>query len=165
VTTYRSGFSGPVVGVSLGHRDLAEADHWIRALSPAPVVACTHLVRSPFPHVAISLAGSSGVPTAPELRDAAAQAEHGRYGRAVVFPGSDLLTGTMSVAEIVERSAIDRVDILGGGPADPGTLVDTGDFVRPQYAGDDLVLITTPAAGGRLVPFERRDPTPCCAAH
>jgi hypothetical protein len=121
--------------------DLAAADHWILSLDPAPSLACTQFVR---PHVTVSFAAA---------------------GRAVLFPGSELLVGTLSVASVVALTAIDRVDVLGSGPAADDTLVETGDFVRPQFAGDELVLVTTPAAGGVLVPFERRDPTPCCAGH
>ncbi|WP_243755143.1 hypothetical protein [Paractinoplanes brasiliensis] len=157
-------------GVSLGHREVSEADHWILSLEPAPTLACTHLVQAPFPHVAISV--TSAVPsetasfeTADDLRAGADAAAAGRFGRAVVFPGSSGLTGRLTVAELLERTAIDRVEILGSGAADPGQIVDTRDFVRPQYRGDDLVLVTMPAAGGVLVPFETRDPTPCCADH
>ncbi len=69
------------------------------------------------------------------------------------------------MSEIRQRSSIARVEVLGSGPADPAAVVETGDFVRPQFRSGELVLVTTPAAGGLLVPFERRDPTPCCAAH
>lgn len=125
---------------------LAAADHWILALDPRPVVAGTRLVRSPSPHVAVTL---QAVPD----------------GRAVLFPGAEKLTGVMPVASVLALSAIDRIEILGGGPADPETPLDTGDFVRPQWLDDELVLTVMPAAGGRLVPFETRNPTPCCAAH
>jgi hypothetical protein len=121
--------------------DLAAADHWIRSLDPAPALACTTFAG---PHVVVGFEA---------------------VGRAVRFAGSELLVGTLSVADLVALSAIDRVDVLGSGPASPETPVETGDFVRPQFAGDELVLVTTPAAGGVLVPFERRDPTPCCAGH
>ncbi|MEU4422810.1 hypothetical protein AB0F81_19450 [Actinoplanes sp. NPDC024001] len=154
-----------IIGVSLGHRTLAEADHWILALDPAPVLACTHLVGEPFPHVAISVLSVSPITSPPELRSAADAAATGRSGRAVRFPGVERLTGDLTVGEILQRSSISRVDVLGGGPAEAGTVVATGDFVRPQFQGGELVLVTTPAAGGRLVPFERRDPTPCCADH
>ena len=73
-----------MVPVSFGHRTLAEADHWIQSLDPAPVLACKHLVSTPYPQVTISL---------------------------------------LTAGEV------------------------------------------TAAAGGRLIPFERRDPTPCCADH
>ncbi|SDT67443.1 hypothetical protein [Actinoplanes derwentensis] len=154
-----------IVGVSLGHATLAEADHWIRELTPAPVLACTHLVSTPFPHVAISLLTALPAPTAPELAAAATEAESGRFGRAVRFPGVQRLTGSLTVSEILQRSAISRVEVLGGGLPDPATVVDTGDFVRPQFRDGELVLVTTPAAGDRLIPFETRNPTPCCVSH
>jgi hypothetical protein len=125
---------------------LAEADHWILALEPAPETACTHLMRSPRPHVAVALEIIQG-------------------GRAVLFPGADRLTGTLTVAKVLELSAIDRVEVLGSGPADTAALLDTTDFIRPIWRDDELVLTVMPAAGDRLVPFETRNPTPCCAAH
>jgi hypothetical protein len=86
-------------------------------------------------------------------------------GRAVIFPGCAELTGVLTVAEVLSRSAIDRIEILGGVAAEPGAQLDTGNFVRPQWRGDQLVLTVMPAVGNRLVPFETRNPTPCCAAH
>ena len=86
-------------------------------------------------------------------------------GRAVRFDGVDALVGTLTVAEVLAVSAIDRVEILGGTPAGPSDVLDTQDFVRPQWRDGELVLTVMPAAGGRLVPFETRHPTPCCAAH
>jgi len=208
VTIYRStaGLDDlRVVGVSLAHPDTAAAEHWLASLVSQPVLACTHLVQSPSPHVALSLgfassgaaasaleaasasaseaaseAASEGAATAAfaaagaaaaaaqfAAAGAAAVAAHeGRQsGRAVVYPGVEVLVGTMSVAEILALSAITRVEVLGSGIADPAALVETGDFVRPQWRAGDLVLTTTPAAGDRLVPFETRNPTPCCAAH
>ncbi len=157
--TYRT------VGVSLGHPDLAAADHWIRSLDPAPVLACTHLVAEPHRHVAVSLTTTGRYETDPSLAAAAAAARDGRSGRAVIFPGSADLTGTLTVGEVLTRSSIDRVEVLGGGVADDDAVLDTRDFVRPQFRDGELVLTTTPAAGGVLVPFETRDPTPCCANH
>jgi len=157
----------PAAGVSLGHRELADADHWILSLTPAPVLACTHLVREPFPHVAISLVGGP-VPlpaTEDSLQSAADTAAAGGLGRAVVFPGVEHLIGTLSVAEVLASSAIDEVVVLGGESPAPEMLVATGDFVRPQYRAGRLILTTMPAVDGRLVPFESRNPTPCCAAH
>ena len=165
MTRYRSTTATlATTGVSLGHRELAEADHWIRSLDPAPVLACTHLVRDPFPHVAISLTGATHE-TEPALRAAAEAAATGKFGRAVIFEGSDRLTGTLTVAEVLAISAIDRVEVLGSGPAPADAVLDTRDFVRPQFSAGELVLTTTPAAGGTLVPFESPDPTPCCANH
>ena len=160
-----AGLAGPAVAVSLGHRDLDAAEHWIRRLDPAPELACTHLVREPYPHVAITLVTTATYPTAPELAAGARAAAADRGGRAVVYPGVHRLVGTLTVAEVLAAGAIDRVEVLGGGPADPAALLDTRDFVRPQFRDGELVLVTTPAAGGRLVPFETRHPTPCCAAH
>jgi hypothetical protein len=86
--------------------------------------------------------------------------------RAVVFPGSDNLVGVLTVAEVVERSAIDRVILLGGGiEAAPALEVDTRGFVRPQWIGGVLTLVVQPSSGGRLTPFESPNPTPCCADH
>ncbi|WP_240670479.1 hypothetical protein [Actinoplanes solisilvae] len=153
------------MGISLGHREVGAADHWILALDPAPSLACTHLVRTPYPHVAISLLGSFSVDVPAELQAAADAAASDKFGRAVVFPGSSSLTGRLTVGEIVSGSAIDRVEVLGSGMADPDTIVDTRDFVRPQFRSGNLVLVTMPAAGEVLVPFETRDPTPCCADH
>ena len=126
--------------------DVAAAEHWILAQDPVPAVACTHLRRSPRPHVAVTV-------------------DEPGSGRAVRFPGVDALTGTLTVAEVLAASAIDRVEILGGGTAPPEAVLDTRDFVRPQWRDGALVLTVTPAAGGCYVPFETRHPTPCCAAH
>lgn len=105
---------------------------------------------------------------ASELRASAAAAvaaHSGRSsGRVTVFPGSDALAGTVTVGEIL-ASAIDRVRVLGGGDADPATMVNTRDFLRPRWEGGALVLHTQAALGGTLVPFETPYPTPCCAVH
>jgi hypothetical protein len=166
VTLYRSvSQSLAATGVSLGHREVSAADHWILALDPAPALACTHLVQTPFPHVAISVVAASTYETPAEFQAGADAARAGKFGRAVIFPGSSGLTGELTVASLLERTAIDRVEVLGSGVAPDDAVVDTRDFVRPQFRGDDLVLMTMPAAGGVLVPFETRDPTPCCADH
>jgi hypothetical protein len=151
----------PVVGVGPGHPDTAAAEHWLASLSPAPLLACTHLVRDPRPQVVCTLVFPAGeVP--PDLPPVDVDREG---GRAVVFPGVEALTGELSVAEIRLRSAIGRVEVLGGGEAADTAVVRTGDFVRPLWRDGTLVLVATPAAGGVLVPFETRNPTPCCAAH
>jgi hypothetical protein len=101
-----------------------------------------------------------------EAASAAAQ-DHaaGRAGRAVLFPGVRDLTGTLTVEDLIAASAIDRVIVIGGPPAAPGTLIDTRDFVRPEWRDGSLVLIATPAPGGKIAPFEVPNPTPCCANH
>jgi hypothetical protein len=97
----------------------------------------------------------------------AAVADHlaGRAGRAVLFPGVRSLTGTLPVATLLSASAIDEVVVLGGPPCEPDTLIDTRDFVRPQYRDGRLVLMATPAPGGLIAPFEVPNPTPCCGNH
>ncbi|MFI6762608.1 hypothetical protein ACIBF5_26090 [Micromonospora sp. NPDC050417] len=165
-------------GISLGHRDDLDAEQWLRdvvlPLSLPDLTACTHLMREPYPHVALSFAGTgldsaALPPVPPELRDAAtaAAAEHAtrRSGRAVYFAGVERLVGTITVSELLDWSAIDQVAVLGGAPAQPETRIHTRDFVRPQWRNGQLVLTTQPARGGILVPFEMPDPTPCCADH
>jgi hypothetical protein len=66
---------------------------------------------------------------------------------------------------VLALSAIDKIEVLGGEIPHPEALLETTDFVRPQYRAGQLILTAMPAAGGRLVPFETRTPTPCCAAH
>jgi hypothetical protein len=174
-----------IVGLDLGHAGVREAEHWLHDLVrrlglPAGgdgVLACTHLVQAPYPHVAASLAAPAPLDAATlpavldDLAPAAAHAagEHAarRSGRAVVFPGVDRLVGTLSVERVLAASAIERVTVLGtAGPApDPETLVETRDFVRPLWLDGRLTLVTMPAAGGRVAPFEVPNPTPCCADH
>ncbi|MET9890151.1 hypothetical protein ABZZ47_08010 [Streptomyces sp. NPDC006465] len=87
-------------------------------------------------------------------------------GRAVLYPGAEALTGTVTVARLLEVSAVDRIAVLGapeGVPADRQLV--TRDHVRPEWRDGRLVLAAMPAAGGTLVPFEVPDPTPCCADH
>ncbi|HYN95169.1 MAG TPA: hypothetical protein VES42_15075, partial [Pilimelia sp.] len=81
------------------------------------------------------------------------------------YPGRDRLVGELTVAELLSASAIDRVEVLGGSPPAPDTVLVTRDFVRPQWRTGALVLTATPAGGGRIAPFEVRNPTPCCADH
>lgn len=156
-----------VVGVGRAHPDTVAAEHWLRSLPVAPVLAFTHVVQQPRPHVALSLAFPGAVPEGlgPESPEAVAEHVARRSGRGVLYPGVSALVGTLTVGEILDLSAIARVEVLGGGEAGPELLVATGDFVRPQWRAGVLTLTTTPAAGGRLVPFEIRNPTPCCAAH
>lgn len=87
-------------------------------------------------------------------------------GRAVLYPGADALTGVLTVARLLEVSAVDQVAVLGspGGAAREAKLV-TRDHVRPEWREGRLVLAAMPAVGGTLVPFEVPDPTPCCADH
>lgn len=86
--------------------------------------------------------------------------------RAVVFPGAEALTGVVTVADVLAKSAIERVLLLGGGGTPPADQeIDTRDFVRPLWMDGALTLVVQPASESRLVPFESPSPTPCCADH
>lgn len=166
-----------VLTVDAGVRDLRAADHLLHGLAaelalPEGVFGCTHLVRGERPRVALSLT----LPSESLLRTAQERLAAGGHevspgipdavGRAVLYPGVAALTGTLTIADVLSRSAIDRVTVLGapGQPA-PDALLVTGDHVRPGWQNDELVLTAMPAVGGTLVPFEVPDPTPCCADH
>ncbi|MEU9069375.1 hypothetical protein AB0D60_21125 [Streptomyces sp. NPDC048306] len=166
-----------VLGVDTDTTTLREADHLLRALAselalPEGVFGCTHLVRDGRPRVALSLAAESE-PVLRTVRDRLTEQGYevsdgapDEAGRAVLFPGADALTGTLTLAELLARSAIDRVTVLGTpGEPDPRTLLVTREHVRPHWQDGRLVLAAMPAAGGTLVPFEDPDPTPCCADH
>lgn len=166
-----------VLTVDAGLRNLRAADHLLHTLAAElalteGVFGCTHLVRDNHPRVVLSLA----LPSTPLLRTVQERLTTGGYevptgapdavGRAVIYPGVASLTGTLTIAELLARSAIDRVTVLGspGQPA-PDTLLVTHRHVRPQWQDGELTLTAMPAAGGTLVPFEVPDPTPCCADH
>jgi hypothetical protein len=69
------------------------------------------------------------------------------------------------VQELLERSAVDRVRVLPAGNAPPDARVVTRGHVRPTWVDGELVLLTQPAVGGTLVPFESPSPTACCVDH
>ncbi len=171
-----------VVGIDAGHLAVSEAERWIHDLVAAlgrrtVTFACTHLVGRPHPHVATSLLVEAGavreltLVTAgvdhegPGAVLAARSAAARSAGRAVVFAGVEGLTGLVTVADLLASSAIDQVSVLGGSEPADGQIIDTRDFVRPVWRSGRLTLVTQPAAGGRLVPFECPSPTPCCAEH
>jgi hypothetical protein len=85
--------------------------------------------------------------------------------RAVLFAGSERLTGTIAVSTVMAESAIDRVVILGGLAAVPEMLIDTRNFVRPLWRDGVLTLVTQFARNGVLVPFEPPNQVPCCHDH
>ncbi|GAA3293927.1 hypothetical protein GCM10020295_17120 [Streptomyces cinereospinus] len=63
----------------------------------------------------------------------------------MLYPGAAGLTGTLPVAELLARSAIDRVTVLGAAdPPAPHTAVVTRDHVRPQWHDGELVLTVMP---------------------
>ncbi|MFE2680985.1 hypothetical protein [Streptomyces mirabilis] len=156
------------------------------------VVGCTHHVREGRRHTALSFSTTServvraawralterefGAALGAERHGpdelaagaAPAAAEHlaRTGGRAVRYAGADALTGTVTVARLLDVSAVERIVVLGApdGP-DPDQRIVTRDHVRPEWREGRLVLAAMPAAGGTLVPFEVPDPTPCCADH
>ncbi|MER5787248.1 hypothetical protein [Streptomyces sp. NPDC001980] len=88
-------------------------------------------------------------------------------GRAVAYPGVAHLTGTVTVADLLDRTAVERLVVLGAPDAElpPDSEVLTQDHVRPEWRDGVLTLALVPAVGGRLAPFEVPNPTPCCADH
>ncbi|MGW1883932.1 hypothetical protein [Streptomyces sp. NPDC001970] len=182
-----------VIGVDTGCTSLRDADHLVREFAPmGAVFACTHLIRDGRPHIALSFAVPAGAAADDAWRNFVAQgtgaalqerragpaelaagaaqaaAEHTARsaGRAVVFPGSSALTGTLALGALSAASAIDEVTVLGApGLHDAGQQVVTRDHVRPEWRAGRLVLTVMPAAGGTLIPFEVPNPTPCCADH
>ncbi|GHH33334.1 hypothetical protein FHS35_003435 [Streptomyces umbrinus] len=162
-----------VITVDTDVRDLRAADHLLLELAaelalPEGAFGCTHLVRGERPRVVLSFATASGE-AARLLTAKGYEVTTGapdEVGRAVVYPGSATLTGTLTIAELLSGSAIDRVTVLGSAgepPAEQGLV--TRDHVRPQWQEGELVLTLMPAVGGVLVPFEVPNPTPCCADH
>ncbi|GGX04964.1 hypothetical protein [Streptomyces lomondensis] len=163
--------------VDAGIRELRPADHLLHTLAaelalPEGAFGCTHLVRGERPRVVLSLT----LPSEPLQRTALERLTALGHevtlgvpdpvGRAVLYPGAASLTGTLPVGDVLSRSAIDRVTVLGTPePPAPDTPLATRDHVRPQWQDGVLVLTAMPAAGGTLVPFEVPDPTPCCADH
>ena len=165
------------VGLDLGHTSVVDAEHWLRehvaGLGGPWTIACTHQVHGEHPRVALSVSGvvDPGALVAERSLDeavaATAATQHAtrRAGRAVLYPGVAGLTGTVPVGDLFRLSAIERVVVIGGPPAALDTLLDTRDFVRPEWRDGLLTLVTTPAPRGRIAPFEVPNPTPCCADH
>ena len=180
--------AGTVLGVDAGSPTAAEAEHRLLRLAAElgagpGAVPCTHPVRSGTPHYAGTLSWSGALPDVPgagvalssgvtggDLRlaasalGAARERAAGAAGRAVRFPGMELLTGTVAVADLLARTGIEEVRVLGGVlPAGAGLV--TRDFVRPEWRDGRLGLLVLPAGPGLVAPFEVPDPTPCCAVH
>jgi hypothetical protein len=180
-----------VLGASALHARHTDAEHLLREVLGAvrePVTACTHLVDTPWRHEAVSVEGEPAAlaavadairRVAPDAavvlgdreegpadrragaREAAAAHRHRTGGRAVQFPGVDLLVGDVTVDDVVARTAIDRVESSHGEFA-ADAVVQTGGYVRPRYLDGELVLLVGHADPRRLMPWEVRNPTPCC---
>jgi hypothetical protein len=151
----------PHTAVSLTLPDAAAAEAVWRSITQADGTGAP---------LGVFLAGRAHGPSrlAEAAARAAAEAAARSGGRAVVYPGVDGLTGTVTVAEVLARTPVTRLVVLGS-PADerpaPDAEVLTGDHVRPEWRAGELVLPLVPAVGGRLAPFEVPNPTPCCADH
>ena len=185
---------GAVIGLDAGSASRADIEHLIvraMGLLVEPVLACTHVVRTPAPHWAASIRSAGPPPTAAGLsaaldgaavcvlaggsclagpvtgregaEQAAAELLAGRAGRVVVFDGQARLPDVVPVDDLSGLCAIDEVVGLAGTPV-AGRLLHTRGFVRPELVDGRLVLLVRPY-GDDLAPFEVPDPTPCCAAH
>lgn len=106
-------------------------------------------------------------PSPPRFGAVAAASEHRtrRSGRAAYFPGINRLAGALPVRDVLAWSSIERVSVLIGGDADPDTVLQTRNFLRPRWQDGQLVLAVQEGPHGTLVPFEVPKPTPCCADH
>ena len=180
-----------VVGVDTGALTLraadAEAHELVRALvargALGGAVVATHLTRlGAVPHVTLSVEAPALRPAqvvdlvrtalpAATLDTPAALAGSAAHtartsGRAVHFPGVDALPPELTVAGLLSAGAVEAVRVVGGsGPVDPAVVLVTRGHVRPTYDDGRLVLLVERAVGGRLVPFETPNPTPCCGDH
>jgi hypothetical protein len=153
-----------------------EAEHALHdavaRLGLRPLTACTQFLTDPG-RVAVTVELESPAPAelsaliAPADLAAAAVTAHqdGSAGRAFIFPGSEQLLGVLRVGDLMARTTIDDVLLMGGVPVNRDSDLDTQGFVRPVFRGGRLVLLTRPGIGGVVVPFEQPNPTPCCADH
>ncbi|WP_353647702.1 hypothetical protein ABLG96_12445 [Nakamurella sp. A5-74] len=166
---------GVHVGTAATHRaQVDEIPHVSLSLSMSPTADAAGVVEllSSLLNTAGTTTGAIwtggsgiGLPALQGSAEQAAAAHHDRSsGRVVRFPGSDKLTGTVTVADVLS-TAIDRIEVLGGGDPAPGSLLVTRDFLRPRWNSGRLVLHVQPAVGDTWVPFETPKPTPCCANH
>lgn len=167
VTHVVPGASGPVVACSVvlpaasGLDAAALAAVVARAFEPTPGADHDHPAFDQ-PSVWCDDASAGTDAWLAPAREAAGL--HGRQGRAVVYPGSDALVGTVTVGTGTEASAIDAVVPMGG-PCDPRTPLVTRDHVRPLLRDGRWVLHVQPARGDVLVSFEDAVQRHCCAAH
>ena len=120
--------------------------------------------------IVVVAAGGTQLPVADSIdatvaADVAGEHEARRSGRAVLYPGVDALVGTVTVGHVLTRSGIERVSVLGGPPPGIDVLIDTRDFVRPQWKDGRLTLIATPGSGDHIAPFEFPNPKACGGGH
>lgn len=190
-----------VLGVSACHAKRADSEHLLadvlavlrRNIGDDEIVACTHLVNSPWRHEALSIEGPAdldlvevahaldedaalvcitadqvlelgGPPAVLGGATEAALAHTTRAGgRAVVYPGQHLLVGDVPVTDVIALTAVDAVLSSHGAYAEDAVLV-TGGYVRPVFQDGRLVVLAGHADPRRLMPWEVRNPIPCCGA-
>ncbi|MQS07995.1 hypothetical protein [Streptomyces alkaliphilus] len=102
---------------------------------------------------------------APRAARAAAAAPRADGVRAVLFPGSAGVPGTLTIGELLRTTAIERAEVLGGAVPQEGAPLDTRGHLRPEWRDGSLLLRLVPVVGGRYMPFDVPDPHPCCADH
>ncbi len=154
-----------------------EAEHGYAELvsqqvTPQGVVrACTHVAPATTTVlVTVEVAGGAvrviGEGSPDDVAAAAAHHRERTGGRAFAFAGSEQLTGVMTVGELLSRTDVDEVVMIGQRErvADD-VMIDTQAFVRPLHDGGSLRLVVRPAPEGTVVPFEQPNPTACCADH
>jgi len=88
----------------------------------------------------------------------------GTGGRAIRFVGQEHVRGALQIDQVTSGSGIAEVQVLGGAPAE-GAILETNDYLRPQYVAGSLTLIATPLDDGRLQPFELEHAHQCCDGH
>ncbi|WP_050346617.1 hypothetical protein [Arsenicicoccus sp. oral taxon 190] len=89
-------------------------------------------------------------------RDAVADHQAHFGGRLFVFQGQCELTGSLSAADVIERTVIDELVVPGHPGRIPGTArVEGLDFVRPVFRQGSVVLTLRPTGPGVFQPFER----------
>jgi hypothetical protein len=94
-------------------------------------------------------------------RQVAKQLAGRESGRAIEFLGRSAVPLNITVAELIQTTAIDEVVALGADVI-PASEIQTNDFLRPRLQGGRLVLHLTALAGGRFRPFEVASPHQCC---
>jgi hypothetical protein len=73
----------------------------------------------------------------------------GQEGRFVDLSGIREAFGNMTVAEILEKTAVELVCDAAGGPLGPGEVIDTGNWLRPSLKGGRPVLPVEMVPGDR----------------
>ena len=158
----------PQIDLACTHVIDAQEPHWAGSLRVTAPVDITALADVLGPGVAIvdgNGEGSGPAQWRAGARDAMTQLVERRAGRAVLFPGQDRLVGDLAAEDVASLSAIDRLVGLAGTPTS-GVRLATRDFVRPEFAGGELILRVRPYdSDDAVAPFEVPHPTPCCFLH